>query len=925
MENSMVVENMVGQTVSHYRVLEHLGGGGMGIVYKAEDIKLGRNVALKFLPESAMNDPAARARFEREARAACALNHPNICTIYEVDEAGGVPFISMELLEGKPLRDRIGAGPLLLDEILSLGSQIAEALDAAHQRGVLHRDIKPANIFVMPRGQAKILDFGLAKLVERVPVGHDNTTQTTLRPDEANLTNPGTAIGTIAYMSPEQVRGEDLDARTDLFSLGVVLYEMATGRQPFAGSTSGLVFDSILNRAPTAPVRLNPQLPDEFERILNKALEKDRNLRYQSAGDLRADLERLKRDSSGSRPVLVAGTPGLGAANPAPASSLNSAALAPDHSDSPAGPRRRSSVIIGVAILFVLVALAAAAVFFLGRSRKTLANTAFRNIKISRLTTSGNIQLAALSPDSRYIAYVINEHGRQSLWIRQVAAASAVQVQAGSDFEYESVSFSPDGNFLDYYGSKPNEAYDSVYRVPVLGGTPRQLLAGISSSFTHSPDGSHVVYVKNDLEHSESRIEMGQMDTPGESLLTGRKITKDYGPFLGIDWSPDGKKLAVLTWGPDSAGLTAMLLQVSVPDGTQAPLRSRHWRGITSFQWLPDGSGLFLSALEKTGAISQLWIAPYPSGEVRRVSNDLSEYSSVALAADGRTATVVQKDEIANLWVAPVSAPDNASQITSGRTDGNNGLAWTRDGHIVYMSNPNGNWDVWSVDEDGKNAHALTGDNQYHMAPTVCGDRFVVFQAGSGELHLFKMDLQTGATAQLTNGVGETYPSCGGDGKTVFYSGEALDLDGHIHPYKVSIDGGKPAEVADDLIEGPSQVSPDGKRVCYPYLAADGRFHLKIVPVNGDGPAVDVSRLPALDPAARAYHWLPDSKGIAFVGAETGVSNIWVTSPPGEPARQLTHFDSGQIFDFAFSPDGKKLAISRGSLTSDVVLLTNSQ
>jgi serine/threonine protein kinase len=902
---------MIGQTISHYRITGRLGSGGMGVVYEAQDLTLGRRVALKFLPPQLARDASSLDRFLLEARAASALNHPNICTIYAVETDGDQSFISMELIEGQGLDRKLHGGPLPIDRLIDMSIQLADALDAAHAKGIVHRDIKPANIFITQRGPVKVLDFGLAKLTRAAEMAGETIGVTQDDPSPAHLTSPGSTVGTIAYMSPEQARGEELDARTDLFSLGTVIYQMATGRPPFSGSTSAVIFNAILERDPVPAVQLNPQIPPKLQEFIDKLLEKDRDLRYQSAADLRGDLRRLKRATDFGRPITQPISASSAAVEVPPASPTGQ----PSSGSAVIATARQHKLGTGVATLmaFILIAAAGYGVYALFNRKRSAP---FENISITKVTETGKAARVAISPDGRYILTVVRDAGQESLWLRNLPTNSDTQVIPPAEVEYAALRFSPDGNNLYFTRSEPGSTeLKYLYSAPVLGGTPQKLVTDIDSNVTFSPDGRQIAYLRfNNPEPGKQRLILLPANGGEERVLYSGPIS---GGLEDLAWSPDGKTIlgTVLQPGDAFSGLFAL----DVASGKIRPLALFYSSMVRRPVWMPDGDGLVaLSTLER----NQIIFISYPDGKLHAVTRDTNDYSDPSLAADGHNLATVLSQDHWNLFVMPAggTSASQLRQITSGAPLYH--FSWTRDSHVVRDSES----DLSLLDpETGSSTPVHTAERTWSNGPSACADgRYVVFTSGITQgkkaLNIWRMDVSGGNLKQLSDGKVDGFPVCSADGRWVLYEDGASG--GHL--MKISIDGGKPEGISGDLAASGFDISPDSKTIAFAAFGHLGE-HVETLTLQSADSNQVLKTLEFERPRSGPIRFSHDGKAVVYTFRHGGVDDLWLQPLDGSAGTQLTDFKSEHIIDFHWSFDGTKLGLIRGHTDSDVVLIRDLQ
>ena len=950
----------------------------MGEIYLAQDARLNRKVAIKLLPDRYTQDPERLRRFEKEAQAASALNHPNIITIFEIGEAGGRHFIATEYIEGVTLRRRMAGAKLAIGETLDIASQVISALTAAHAAGIVHRDVKPENIMIRPDGYVKILDFGLAKLTERPPApnptgdhqppGGESEVPTTadlilddakrhepedpfatIPPGGANETVAGVVMGTAQYMSPEQARGLRVDARTDIFSFGIVIYEIIARRAPFTGATSGAIIDSILNADPPPLSHFQPDIPEVFEWIVAKALVKDREERYQTAKEMLNDLRRLRsrlgveQEIEKSRNLIGADFDATGNEARAILSAKSTEEFSFGTGSRAKAPSTRSlSGLLGSLILdrlrtprSVALSLILLAAFGFGLYRffglRWRPAPPFQSMQVRKFTSSGKATRAAISPDGKYVVHVLSEAGKQSLFFRQVTDSNNIEIVPPAEVSYQGLTFSRDGARIYYVVQEHNNPIRTLYQVPALGLVPHRILRDIDSPVAISSNNKLLAFVRRYRGQSEDAVIIADNDGANERKLASRKGA-DFFWTGGPAWSPDGKVI-VTAAGSNTGGRHMYIAEIDVADGKERAVSEQRWATIGRISWARDGTprgrGLIFSAIERGATQAQIWFLPYPKGAAQKITNDLNDYRDLSLTDDSTALITTQAETLVNVWLSPnteVAGAGRDRQITDGigQNNGVGGLTWLPDGRVVYVTRAYGSQDIWLMDQDGKNQRQLTtAETRIDRYPAVTPDgRYIVFvSTRTGNSNIYRYDLRSGEQKQLTSGASEEFPAVSSDGKWVIYA--ATGSIKHTL-WKVSIDGGEPVQLTDKLSTWPD-VSPDGQKIACWYRAEPGAsWRIAVIPITGGDPEKILDVPPNADTPI-PMRWTPDGRGISFVATRDGVSNVWRQSLDGGAPKQLTNFTSDQIFWFDWSNDGKQLACSRGRMLNDIVLITESK
>ncbi len=886
-----------GQRLGPYEILSPLGAGGMGEVYKARDTRLGRDVAVKVLPAEFAQDPERLRRFEKEARATAALDHPNILAIHDIGTHEGTPYIVEQLLEGESLRQRLQGGPLPPAKVVEFGNHIASGLAAAHEKGIVHRDLKPENLFITKDGRIKILDFGLARLRPEHEAGPLQSQAATAD----NPTREGRVLGTPGYMAPEQVRGQVADARSDLFAFGVVLYEMLAGKKAFEGATHTDIAAAILAKDPNP---LPPVTPAALDRIVRRCLEKRPDDRFGSARDLAFALEAL----SGPGAAITTPAGGLSVAQP-----------------------KRWALALGIVAAAAVVTGAVLLALYYVRGKKP-APKPFEEVKVTRLTHGGAAQMwlrggrigirgrAAISRDGHYVAYILTDaRGRPGLWVQNVATSSAVQIVPPSEARWTAPTFSPDANYVYFVGWPAKAGSSHLYRVPVLGGMPERLpIEDVDSPITFSPDGSLLAYSCLNSKNLDD-LKVANSDGSLQKILV--HDTTDSPGSHGPAWSPDGRTIA---WprGEQQEGFVEL---VDARTGEARSLGGKPWDFLWDLDWMPDSKRLLVNGSQICGKTTgwQFWLVDVPSGLARPITSEVAYYTGLNVSNDGRSVSSIRVDGRCDIWVAPFNEPTHGTQVTfdSDNWTGNEGLKWTPGGGLVYTSLAGGQRDLWYVDKPGGNPRRVTRSQAYEWYQDIAPDgRTIIFLAAGA---IWRVDADGSNLMRLTPGPWDFRPLVTKDGRWVIFT----SLKPETRTWRVPIEGGKPEPLgATNADRGECfknfqarAISPEGRRLAGWVVDKRGST-LAVATLAGSG-----HRIELLEPylAGREMRWAPDGRSILY-GADDRPAIYRKTLDKSPPTVYLDLKNLLHSPYFDISPDGKQITYAHATASCDVVLIQDT-
>ncbi len=926
---------LTGTKLGRYEIRQKIGAGGMGEVYLAHDEQLDRKVALKVLLPEFCCDPERTERFKLEAKAASALNHPNIITIYEVGIEDERLFIATEFVDGETLRDKINAGEMTYLEAVRITEQVADALAVAHDAHIVHRDIKPDNIMIRKDGIVKILDFGLAKPIFEKLVGAEDETVRLVK------TQPGMVMGSVRYMSPEQARGKETDARTDVWSLGVVLYETLTGSNPFEGET---VSDSLAAVIHIEPAPLE-DVPEELQRIVRKALKKKSGERYQSIKDFALDLKDLRTEaehnSGENRLNQLSKTVSVRKHDTERTETLLHQTMSAEHKTreqsaalSKTGEKKGANKTKRAWLLPLTIILSAAILAFGGiyHLPQLFGSGAplFQSIQASRLTDNGTANLAEISPDGKLVAFINRQEGKESLAVRQVVTGNIIPLVQPTAMNFYHPSFTPDGNFVYYV--TVDKGIGTLYQVPALGGDIKKIIVDVDSKVTFSPDGKRIAFIRHNPNQGGDTIVMADADGSNpQAFLQTKEI--NYDQFIGIDWSPDNNSVLVgMFKNRNELNQHLQLATIGLKDKNVEFIGDKGWLGVKSFEWIRNGSGIVLVGKANVGENSQVWFLSYPRGEARQITTDTTDYGTVSVSADGSLMVATRVDVISSLWSRVPQTGEMRQLIVENKNLlGFAGVSQMPDGKILFVKNTGKEVNIFSIEETGGSEKQLTSAGGINQNPIATPDgKYILFNSNrSGAFTIWRMNADGSNPVQLTSsGTSmDGQQQVSKDGRRVIFMRQTSD-GGNTKLMKVSIDGGEAVQLMPEspMMEYFPRISSDGKLLAYHTFAFDANnpnIEPKVKVVGFDGEKIDQSVKEFESNINPEFKFSPDSKSLTYLN-KAGIDNLWSLSLTDRKEKPLTDFTSGNISNFVWANDGKKLFIIRAIFNSDLVLIKDS-